>query len=106
MEKKIINDNLKAAMDKVVETISMGVSPIANKEDDGPAGAQVLIRTTPEEKDRWKRAAEKEGITLSQLFRETMNKRATEILDCIHPMEYRKTFPWSEFCLKCDTRLR
>lgn len=98
-------ENLKAAMDKVVETMSLTVSPI-NKEDDGPAGAQVLVRTTPEEKDRWKAAAEKEGITLSQMFRETMNKKATEILDCTHPVENRKSYPWSEFCLKCDTRLR
>lgn len=98
-------DNLKAAIDKVAETMSMTVQPIS-KEDDGPAGAQVLIRTTPEEKDRWKAAAEKEGITLSQLFRETMNKKATEILDCPHPIEHRKVYPWSEFCLKCNSRLR
>lgn len=102
MDKK----NLRAAMDKVVESISMTVAPIANKEDDGPAGAQVLIRTTIEEKERWRSAAEKEGITLSQMFRETMNKKATDILDCTHPLESRLTYPWSEFCKKCDVRLR
>lgn len=106
MEKQMFNNNLKAAMDKVAESLSFGVNPIPNKEDEGPAGAQVLIRTTQEEKDRWKKAAESQGITLSQLFRETMNKKAIELLECQHPAEHRKWFPWAEFCLKCDTRIK
>jgi predicted DNA-binding protein len=92
-------------MDKVAETLTPTVSSIS-KEDDGPADKQVLIRTTEPERERWKKAAEKEGITLSQFIREVLNKRANELLDCTHPVEFRRWYPWSEFCLKCDSRLR
>lgn len=98
-------DNLKAAINKAAETISPTVSSI-NKEDDGPADKQVLIRTTESERERWKVAAESLNITLSQFIRETLNKRATELLECSHPVEFRRWYPWAEFCLKCNTRLR
>lgn len=98
-------DNLKAAINKAAETISPTVSSIS-KEDDGPADKQVLIRTTEPERERWKVAAESLNITLSQFIRETLNKRATELLECPHPVEFRRWYPWAEFCLKCNTRLR
>ena len=98
-------DNLKAAIDKVAETLNTSVSSI-NKEDDGPADKQVLIRTTDKERERWKAAAEKLGIPLSQFIRDLLNEKATELLDCSHPINMRRYYPWAEFCLKCDTRLR
>ena len=98
-------DNLKAAMDKVAETLTPTVSTI-NKEDDGPADKQVLIRTTEQEREKWKQAAAKEGVPLSQFIREILNARATELLECTHPVDQRRWYPWAEFCLKCGTRLR
>jgi len=92
-------------MDKVAETLTPTVSTI-NKEDDGPADKQVLIRTTEPERDRWRKAAEKEGISLSQFIRDLLNARARELLECSHPIDQRRWYPWSEFCLKCNTRLR
>ena len=98
-------DNLKAAINKVAETVNPTVSTI-NKDDDGPADKQVLIRTTDKERDRWKAAAEKQGIPLSQFIRDLLNEKAQELLDCSHPINMRRYYPWAEFCLKCDTRLR
>jgi len=98
-------DNLKAAINKVAETLNPTVSTI-NKDDDGPADKQVLIRTTDKERDRWKAAAEKQGIPLSQFIRDLLNSKAQELLDCSHPINMRRYYPWAEFCLKCDTRLR
>lgn len=98
-------DNLKAAINKVAETLNPTVSTI-NKDDDGPADKQVLIRTTDKERDRWKAAAEKQGIPLSQFIRDLLNDKAQELLDCSHPINMRRYYPWAEFCLKCDTRLR
>jgi len=92
-------------MDKVAENLNPTVNTI-NKDDDGPADKQVLIRTTEAERNRWKLAAEKEGVNLSQFIRDTLNIRAKELLECTHPTDQRRFYPWAEFCLKCNTRLR
>ena len=70
-----------------------------------PVTSQVLIRATPEEKERWKLAAEQHGQTMSDFIRENCNAAATQTLDCQHPMEFRKTYPWSSTCLRCGQRL-
>ena len=97
-------DNVEAAMHEVAEDMDLTVSAMT-KEDDGPADKQVLIRATERDRERWKRAAEKAGMSLSALVREVMNLKATDILDCSHPIQFRKSYPWSEFCTKCDMRL-
>lgn len=98
-------DNIEAAMDKVAETLEPTISHLA-KEDDGPAPATVLIRTNEYDKERWKQAADKIDMSLSQFIRETLNARVVDLLDCSHPTNMRRWYPWSEFCLKCETRLR
>jgi hypothetical protein len=99
------DDNIEAAMDKVAETLEPTISPLP-KEDDGPAPSTVLIRTNDYDKDRWKQAADKVEMSLSQFIRETLNARAVDLLDCAHPTNMRRWYPWAEFCLKCETRLR
>jgi hypothetical protein len=98
-------DNVEAAMDKLAETLEPKVSTSIS-DDDGPADKQVLIRSTSRDHERWKLAAEREGTSLSAFIRELVNSSVSEILDCSHPMEFRQTYPWSETCLKCGTRLR
>lgn len=98
-------DNLVAAMNRVAETLDPVISQSIT-DDDGPANKQILIRATEADHERWKRAAEKTGYSLSQFIRETMNVRVTEILDCSHPLNMRKKYPWAEFCSKCNARLR
>lgn len=67
---------------------------------------QVLIRALPEEHERWKAAAERRGLTLTDFIREHANAGATSTLDCQHPIERRRVYPWSDVCLACGVRLR
>ena len=97
-------DNVEAAMHEIAEDLDLTVSTRVS-DDDGPADKQILIRATEHDRERWKRAAEVEGVSLSALIRSTMNTKVTEILDCTHPLQFRKSYPWAEFCTKCDMRL-
>ncbi len=98
-------DNVEAAMDHLAETMDFNVSRKVSK-DEGPADKQILIRSTQRDHERWKLAAEREGESLSAFVRRIVNGNVTEILDCSHPAELRQSYPWSETCLKCGTRLR
>ena len=97
-------DNVEAAMNDLAEGMDLTISTRVS-DDDGPADKQVLIRATERDRERWKRAAEKVGVSLSALVRDVMNKQATDVLDCSHPPQYRKDYPWASFCTKCDMRL-
>lgn len=99
-----VGDNVEAAMNDLAEDMDLTVSTRVS-DDDGPADKQVLIRATEHDRERWKRAAEKVGLSLSALVRDVMNKQATDVLDCSHPPQYRKDYPWASFCTKCDMRL-
>jgi hypothetical protein len=101
---KMSNDNVRAAVDKVVSSIEMTISPMV-KDDDGPADKQVLIRATGQDRDRWKRAAEESGNTLSAWIRGTLNSQAKTLLECEHPAEMTRFYPWATMCMKCGKRL-
>lgn len=99
------NDNMHAAMDRAMQSGDMSVKPIQN-DDDGPADKQVLIRTTEQDRDRWKQAADLEGVTLSSWIRTTLNNSARVLLECDHPMNMTRFYPWATICTKCGKRLR
>ncbi len=98
------SDNLEAAMAKVAETITPARRSDA-KGDDAYA-KQVLFRANDADHDRWKQAAEKLGISLSEFIRECCNAKASELLDCQHPLNQRRWYPWAEICTKCGFRIR
>lgn len=99
------DDNLAAAIDHVMDSEDLTVSPNTGSEPGNPASAQVLIRTTTEERDYWKRAAEVMGLTMSDFARQSLAFTANSILECAHPAEARKWYPWKEICLKCGERV-
>jgi predicted HicB family RNase H-like nuclease len=99
-------DNLSAAMERVVESMSMGRKAKTNAPEGETASRQVILRATENDHDRWKQAAASQGISMSEFIRNVCNEAATEILDCKHPMEFRKIYPWSDVCLKCGLRLK
>lgn len=100
-------DNIETVMSQLAENMTARDMQVSSEKDsDETADKQVIVRATKTEHERWKRAAEVEGTSLSQMVRDLMNKKATSILDCNHPREYRKTYPWSDTCTKCGTRLR
>ena len=95
--------NLVAAIDREAhgdKSISTEVSP-----EDGPADKNILVRLTNKDRERWKEASEKIGVTMSQMIRDAVNVKVIEVLDCSHPTNLRRYYPWSEFCLKCSTRI-
>lgn len=100
-------DNLKSAMKKEMETTlkDMSVPPSTNSAD-GPADKQVLIRATEQDKERWKAAADSKGVTLSDFIRATLNEASKGLLECSHPINMRRFYPWSERCLQCGLRLK
>lgn len=99
------SDNVKAAMLKVAETLKPTRKPNTGTEDGNTATKQVLIRTTDEDHARWKAASDKDGVTLSDFLRTAANKAADDALDCKHPQEYLKWFPWGMRCRKCGEKL-
>lgn len=96
--------NIEAAMHKVASTMDLSVSVAVG--DDGPATKQIIVRASDVDHERWKQASHKEGKSMAQFIRETINDRVREVLDCTHPTNMRRYYPWAEFCLKCNTRLR
>ena len=99
-------DNIEAAMEKIAETLTPTRKSNTGSSPGEPAQRQVLIRATVRDHERWKQCAEMRGIALSELVRELCNNLAIEMLDCSHPMEFRRTYKWSDTCLRCNTRLR
>ena len=99
-------DNLEAAMEKVAESTSTGISSNVGSEPGDPASKQVLIRANVVDHERWKQAAQMEQVSLSEFIRDCLNKRTSELLDCQHPIERRKTYPWADICMACGVRLR
>lgn len=67
---------------------------------------QVLIRVSEAQRLQWQAAAESDGASVSEWLRQMADARWREVFTCTHPLEQRKAYPWSEFCLKCGTRLR
>lgn len=99
-------DNIEAAMEHVASTLEPTIGPNTNTADGETASKQVLIRATETDHERWKRAAAKDGISLSEFIRNCCNEAAGNILECQHPLHMRKTYPWSDRCLACGIRLR
>lgn len=64
-----------------------------------------LMRLTVEQHTRIKAAAEAKGTTMADWLRSHAMAAAAEVLDCTHPEEFRKIYPWSTTCLKCGVRL-
>lgn len=96
-------DNLKAAMGHVEPE-----TPESNTESSPgkPADKQIIVRVTSEMAELWKEAAEKEGKSLSEAIRGLVTPWADAVVNCDHPLNLRKWYPWSESCLKCGRKLR
>lgn len=99
-------DNIEAAMEKVAESLIPTRKPNTGSTPGDPAMKQVIVRTTESDQERWKHAAEKQGVSMAEFIRRVCNDAAALELDCHHPIQFRKSYPWSERCTKCNTKLR
>lgn len=98
------NDNIEAAMQRVAEVITPGRTTKVQTEEH--ATKQVICRANEHDHERWKQAAAKMGVSMAEFIRIACNDRAAALLDCPHPLNERRWYPWAEFCLGCKTRLR
>lgn len=80
---------------------------------DGPGGVddevrdrQVLIRVGEVQRSQWQQCADADGLSVSEWLRQMADARFREVFTCQHPLSDRKSYPWSELCLKCGARLR
>lgn len=70
----------------------------------GEGTVQVIVRVPAATRDRWKEAAEKSGVSMSEFVRAATDDRAAPILDCPH--RSRRVYPWAQFCNDCGARLK
>jgi predicted HicB family RNase H-like nuclease len=99
-------DNIEAAMAKVAENLTLTRKANTGSVPGEPAQKQVMVRASEIDHARWKEAAEKCGISMAEFIRDAVNVAAKNALECEHPVEMRKSYPWSEFCLKCNSRIK
>lgn len=99
-----MTDNLDAAMAK--EAKSPGGRKRTTGATPGDGTNQVLIRAAAESHERWKQAAHKQGVSMAEFIRAAADKAAAETLDCNHPADQRRWYPWAEVCMRCGTQLR
>ena len=104
MMNEIEQSNIKAAMSKVVDSEDMTISPVSGLEED-TVDKQVLIRVSSKDRQRWRDASEMSGKTLSSWIRDILNKEASNLLDCPHPLNEVKYYPWAQICTRCGLRI-
>lgn len=98
-------DNIEAAMDKVAESLKPTRKKNTGASAGEPAQKQILIRVTESDHEKWRVAAERSGMSMSEFIRGAVNEACLNSGECQHPVERRKTYPWSSFCMACNTRL-
>lgn len=99
------DDNLEAAMDKVAEELEPTRVPAGSSKAGDPASKQVLLRASERDHQRWKDAADKLGVSMAEFIRNACNDKAGTLLDCSHPTNQIRYYPWAVTCLACGTRL-
>lgn len=98
-------DNLEVITAKVTKDMLLNRKKSGTGTMGEPTQKQVIIRATEKDHERWKKTAEIKGLSMAEMIRELCNKYASETLDCQHPLEFRKSYPWAIICKKCNTRM-
>ena len=98
--------NIEAAIEDIIDTVEPTVKKNTKATPGEPAMKQVIVRTTDAEHARWKQAADVLNVSLAEFMRDACSKAASRELDCAHPAQFRKEYPWSSTCTKCGKRLR
>ena len=94
-------DNLEAAMADVAESLELTRKPNTGSKTGEPAPKQVLLRASELDHRRWKEAAERRGVSMAEFIRDVVNSAARDILDCPHPSNMKRFYPWATKCLAC-----
>ena len=104
MKQILLKDEVDAkSVDEAVDTVLQDEVEVI---DNGPRDKQVLIRVSEMQRDKWQKAAEADNLSVSEWLRSMADHRYREIFECLHPIEHRRSYPWSEHCMLCGARLR
>lgn len=104
MSDEIYDDNIEAAMEDVIDSMKLTRKPKTGAKDGDTASKQVLLRATEEDHIRWKQAAEKKGISMAEFIRDAVNIATKDLLDCPHPTNMKRHYPWATTCLQCGEK--
>lgn len=96
------DEGVLAAAAAAIDDAGPGVSSPTGAEP-GEGTVQVIVRVPARTRDRWKDAAERSGVSMSEFVRNAADDRAAPILDCPH--RSRRVYPWAQFCNDCGARL-
>lgn len=97
-------DNLEVAMDRVADEIEPTRRNTTGSKKGDPTAKQVLLRATEYDHQRWKDAADKRGVSMSEFIRDAVNAATSDILDCPHPSNMKRFYPWATTCLQCGEK--
>jgi len=104
LKKTLLADEVARA--EAVGAVEAALAEPAAEPVDEVRDKQVLIRVSESQRDQWQECAEADGLSVSEWLRQMADGRYREIFECVHPLESRRSYPWSEFCLDCGSRLR
>lgn len=97
------NDPVRDAMDEAVAGLdTLGVTPAKVKEGDDQI-VQVIVRVPAHTRERWKDAAERNRVSMSEFIRTAADDAASSVLDCPH--RSRRVYPWAQICNDCGARI-
>ena len=97
------NEAEAASVDEALDAVLQDEVEVV---DNGPRDKQVLIRVSEIQRDQWAKAAETDSLSVSEWLRTMADHRYREIFECSHPIEHRRSYPWSEHCMLCGARVR
>jgi hypothetical protein len=100
----VAEDNLEMAMTDVAESIKPTRKPKTGASEGDTAPKQVLLRATELDHMRWKAAAEKRGVSMAEFIRDSVNLAVKDVLDCPHPSNMKRFYPWATNCLQCGEK--
>jgi hypothetical protein len=102
-------ENLKAAVDAVMDSEPLTRRTNAGGKPGKPAAKQFLLRMTQEEHEEWRSFSDSLGVSMAEMTREAVRFYISE--KRIDPDACRRTdceivtYPWgTTICKKCDKR--
>ena len=93
---------IEKAMEQALAGIDLTVTPPKVKDGD-EAVVQVIVRVPAATRERWKEAAERNRVSMSEFVRAATDDAASLVLDCPH--QSRRVYPWAQICNDCGARL-
>jgi hypothetical protein len=93
---------VEKAMEQALAGLDLTVTPPKVKDGD-EAVVQVIVRVPAATRERWKEAAERNRVSMSEFIRVATDDATSVILDCHH--QSRRVYPWAQICNDCGARL-